>query len=200
MPICRVRSPVSGGRGRSICALRRSRARAARGARPTPTPPDSEAPARVRQALADEPLGHDDREDDDGDDAAGIEQDLHGGEELRVERQKHPGRRDQRQRQPQHRVKQVLAEDDGESRADEHGGEAPEGGDLERHAVPAPAASGFRLPASGQLGLLRRRLHVAQPVAGRPRRLVLEADGVQPILVEQHLAPIGRRTCRTTSS
>ena len=43
-------------------------------------------PARLRDALADQPLGHDDGEDDDGDDAAGVEQELHGGEELGVER------------------------------------------------------------------------------------------------------------------
>jgi hypothetical protein len=53
------------------------------------------------------------------------------------------------------------------------------------------SASGGR-PASHR-GFLRRRLHVAQAVAGRPRDSELLADRVQPILVEQHLAAIGRR-------
>ena len=41
--------------------------------------------ARLRDPVADQPLGDDDGEDRDGDDAARVEQELHGGEELGVE-------------------------------------------------------------------------------------------------------------------
>ena len=50
-----------------------------------------------------------------------------------------------------------------------------------------------RLPASvfaASVFFFGGCLHVAQLVARGPRRLVLQADGVEAILVEQHFAPI----------
>ena len=90
----------------------------------------------------------------------------------------------QRQRQPEHRVKEVLGQDDGER------------AEASRTAASAPKAIGSRLtrrassrpwrcaPSAASAGL-GRRLHVAQQVAGRPRGLELQADGVQAVLVEQ---------------
>ena len=61
----------------------------------------ADAHVRLREALADQALGDDDREDHDGDDAAGVEQQLHGGEELGVELQEDAGGAGQRERQPE---------------------------------------------------------------------------------------------------
>src|SRR6266542_3208902 len=115
----------------------------------------------MRQAVGDQPLGDDDREDDNGDNAARIEEDLPGGEELGVERQEHACRRHERQCQPQHGVEQVPAEHDGQPRANEHGSEAPESGNVERHA--SPAAAGFSATVFlGGACMSRSRLPVAQ--------------------------------------
>ena len=153
--------------------------------------------------LADQPLGDDDGEDDDGDDAARVEQELHRGEELGVEQQEDARRRRQRQRQPEHGVEEVLGQDHREGRADEDDGERPR-----RLSTRGSLRLGLRLRrlagaccgARPSAALFGRRLHVAQPVAGRPRRLELQADGVQPVLVEQELAAVASWPGRTTSS
>ena len=68
----------------------------------------------LRETFADEPLGDDDGEDDDSDDAAGIKQQLYCSEELGVEQQEHARSSCQRQCQPEDGVEQIFRKHHGQ--------------------------------------------------------------------------------------
>jgi hypothetical protein len=65
-------------------------------------------PADLAHPAADEPLGGHDGEDHDGDDAPRVEQELHRGEELRIESEEDARGGGQGQGEPEHGVEEVL--------------------------------------------------------------------------------------------
>jgi len=74
--------------------------------------------ARLSDSLTDEPLGQHDREHHDRDDAAGVEQELHGEQEWLVEQEEDHAGRHQRRREVEDGVKEVRREHDGEARGE----------------------------------------------------------------------------------
>jgi len=143
--------------------------------------------ARLREPLADEALGQHDREHHDGDDAAAYSRSWTPKRNGESSSRDDAGR-DERGGQIEHRMEELGVSTTARLEATKRRGHHPEAEGLERHS-PGSLGSPLAPPAAARAGFggacMSRSLF---PVAHDG--LIRETEGVEPVLVEEHLAAV----------